>query len=127
MYQKIPEGSIEFTDNKDTKYLFKKQNYLDHCKKRTHLKDPRCLKEIDDTICTPDCITRGPTPKTKQNYYKIFQFIAQRKGRTVRYWKIPMYRDPKLVNTWIIATAFDTWGFDFQIIHPLEKIIYGSI
>jgi hypothetical protein len=118
MYEIKADGSIVFK-NKNKEYIFEKQNYETHCKRHPRIKTEKGLKEVDETICSPECITWGPKIKCKENFYRTYEYKMSGNKRTVRYWKVIIFKDQDGKNT--IATAFDDWSFDFYILHYLEK------
>lgn len=114
------DGSLEFTGRDQKIFIFKKDNYEEHCLKRPALKLEFYLENIEQTLQDPDCIASGPQEE-KEIYYKVLNNIGIEQVYVL---KIPVFR---FKSVYYIASAHDFWTSSTYVIHYLEKVIWRKV
>lgn len=105
-------------------YKFKKDNYESHCLKH-YISGEESLEYIENAIKQSDCITVGKN-KNQKNYYLVVNFQKDKKSISVRVYKVICYKNfennKKIIYR--IATVFDWWSPNYNVINPLEEVIW---
>lgn len=102
-------------------YRFEGRNYNNHLLKHSKIGHDKFLKEIEDAISNPDCITEGPKLR-QNNFYRTIYYQDIPKARHITYWKVVVfYKNKKFAE---IATAFDSTSVNYNVINKLEKVIW---
>jgi len=111
------DGSLKFPGREKKIFLFKKDNYKEHCLKHPALKLTVYLEDIEQALQDPDCITSGPQ-KDKETYYKVLGNIGIEQVHVLT---IPVFAAK---TVYYIASAHDFWTSSSHVMHHLEKVIW---